>query len=476
MTILAPRRAADAGKLGREMRAGRHRATGGPPGSRPTRSSSSTAAPPPSCTARATGPPTTSASGARGALRPRARRRCSTCTAATPTPAATSSPRTRWGAADRAARRRRGCWETTGRVHWMDVARRGVRLARAGDRPRPAAPATCAVAFALNGDVDRPEGAETIRLLARAFEEEPPDLILLETLSLVRAVDSTRRSRRCSSTGLPVWLSFRRCRHGVCGVYGQHWGGPEGDAFGRAARRFEEMGVGGAAGQLHPARPRRPGWSPGCATSPTCRSASTPTSATSPTTAGASTGAIGGDEYARAGARAGARRARRSSAAAAASAPSTSPRARERSPARSPGRRPPGAPPTTPTLGDAPRRRRPAPWRDDRGRDALPAAVPRPRRRRRASSCPPRAASWSGSTCSSEGIGAHQRCLDVGCGTGLLDGAARAQRRRARARDRHRRSAPSPTRSTTRSATASPTASAAPRSTSTRGCRRSATT
>ena len=25
-------------------------------------------------------------------------------------------------------------------------------------------------------------------------------------------------------SGLPVWLSFRRCRHGVCGVYGQHWG------------------------------------------------------------------------------------------------------------------------------------------------------------------------------------------------------------------------------------------------------------
>ena len=40
-----------------------------------------------------------------------------------------------------------------------------------------------------------------------------------------------------------MWLSFRRCRHGLCGVFGQHWGGPEGDAFGRAARRFEQMGV-----------------------------------------------------------------------------------------------------------------------------------------------------------------------------------------------------------------------------------------
>src|SRR6202012_6004327 len=48
-------------------------------------------------------------------------------------------------------------------------------------------------------------------------------------------------------TGIPVWLSFRRCRHGVCGVYGEHWGGPEGDSFGRAAPRFEEMGVGALA-------------------------------------------------------------------------------------------------------------------------------------------------------------------------------------------------------------------------------------
>jgi SAM-dependent methyltransferase len=100
-----------------------------------------------------------------------------------------------------------------------------------------------AVAFSINGDVDTPEGHETVRLLARVFEEDPPDLVLLETLSLVRSSTySTVES--LLATGIPVWLSFRRCRHGVCGVYGEHWGGPEGDAFGRAARRFEEMGVG----------------------------------------------------------------------------------------------------------------------------------------------------------------------------------------------------------------------------------------
>jgi homocysteine S-methyltransferase len=128
-------------------------------------------------------------------------------------------------------------------VHWMDVARRGLRLAhqavREGGREGEGA-----VAFSLNADLDAPEGAETIRLLGRLFadEPEPPDLILLETLallpeSLYATVDALL------GLGLPLWLSFRRCRHGLCGIYGQHWGGPEGDAFGRAARRFEEMGA-----------------------------------------------------------------------------------------------------------------------------------------------------------------------------------------------------------------------------------------
>ena len=123
-------------------------------------------------------------------------------------------------------------------VHWMDVARRGLALAREAVDGAPVA-----VAFSLNGDVDANEGQETIRLLDRVFADGAPDLVLVETLSLVRPslYDTVER---LLDTGLPVWLSFRRCRHGLCGVYGEHWGGPEGDAFGRAARRFEEMGIG----------------------------------------------------------------------------------------------------------------------------------------------------------------------------------------------------------------------------------------
>jgi len=126
-------------------------------------------------------------------------------------------------------------------VHWMDVARQGVRLARHAAEEGGRAEQV-AVAFSANGDVDTPDGHETIRLLIRAFEDEPPDLILVETLSLVRS-STYATVERLLASGLPVWLSFRRCRHGVCGIYGEHWGGPEGDAFGRAARRFEEMGV-----------------------------------------------------------------------------------------------------------------------------------------------------------------------------------------------------------------------------------------
>ena len=136
-------------------------------------------------------------------------------------------------------------WESAEPVHWMDVARSAVRLARSAAEEAGRGD-DVAVAFSINGDVDTPDGRETIRLLGRAFEEDPPDLILLETLSLVRS-STYATVETLLGTGLPVWLSFRRCRHGVCGVYGEHWGGPEGDSFGRAARRFEEMGVGALA-------------------------------------------------------------------------------------------------------------------------------------------------------------------------------------------------------------------------------------
>jgi S-methylmethionine-dependent homocysteine/selenocysteine methylase len=128
-------------------------------------------------------------------------------------------------------------------AHWMDVARLGIKLARQAVEEHGRV-GECAVAFAISEEVNSPSRQGTIELLARVFEQDPPDLVLLETLTLVRDPETFEIVERVLETGLPVWLSFRRCRHGVCGVYGQHWGPPEGDLFGRAARQFEEMGVG----------------------------------------------------------------------------------------------------------------------------------------------------------------------------------------------------------------------------------------
>ncbi|HEU4450272.1 MAG TPA: homocysteine S-methyltransferase family protein [Gaiellaceae bacterium] len=127
-------------------------------------------------------------------------------------------------------------------THWMDVARLGIRLARQAV-DEAGRTDTCAVAFSVNGDIDSARRRSTLELLLRVLEEEPPDLVLMETMSLVREGLTVPSIELVLETGLPVWLSFRRCRHGVCGVYGQHWGGPEGDEFGRAARQFEELGV-----------------------------------------------------------------------------------------------------------------------------------------------------------------------------------------------------------------------------------------
>lgn len=131
----------------------------------------------------------------------------------------------------------------TDSLHWMDMARLGLKLARQAIA-EAGKTGEIAVAFSINGDVDSAQRQDTLRLLSRVFQTHPPDLILMETLSLIRENLTFPAVEVMLDTGLPVWVSFRRCRHGVCGVHGQHWGGPEGDLFGRAARRFEALGVG----------------------------------------------------------------------------------------------------------------------------------------------------------------------------------------------------------------------------------------
>jgi S-methylmethionine-dependent homocysteine/selenocysteine methylase/SAM-dependent methyltransferase len=327
-----------------------------------------------------------------------------------------------WGLASALASDGPRLWDDAGApVHWMDIARRGLRLATTAASEAEAGHGHVrpAVAFSLNADVDSPDGRETIRLLARLFADEPtpPDLVLVETLSVLRP-SLLETVEELLQIGLPVWLSFRRCRHGVCGVYGEHWGGPEGDEFGRAARRFERMGVGAllvncippdhVAGMVSYLRDfsdlplgvypnlgyfTDAGWrfDPG----------------------------VGGDEYARM-----ALAWREEGAQIVGGCCGTRPdhiaAARARLAGTKPGhRRRGGLDDLEPGGNGRAQAAPPKPWADGRDRRLFP--LPFPDLAVDPGVHPPDEASfmvWR--YLFREGVGAHQRCLDVGCGTGIL--------------------------------------------------------
>ena len=128
-------------------------------------------------------------------------------------------------------------------LHWMDMARTAVGLARnaiaeAGKSEQ------VALAFSIGGDIETEDQARTVDLLLRVFEDTPPDLILFETVSLINDNLTMPTVEKLIAAGWPVWVSFRRCQRGVCGIYGQLWGGPEGDYFGRLTQHLEQSGVG----------------------------------------------------------------------------------------------------------------------------------------------------------------------------------------------------------------------------------------
>ncbi len=125
-------------------------------------------------------------------------------------------------------------------VRWVDLARESIQAARAA---AASAGTSVSVAFTLGRQVDGSDGGEIVSVLSRLFRQAPPDLILVESLtvlrpSLYRALSDLR------SLGLPVWLSFRRCCEGLCGPGGQHWAGDGPDSFGHAVSEFEKLGVG----------------------------------------------------------------------------------------------------------------------------------------------------------------------------------------------------------------------------------------
>jgi len=128
-------------------------------------------------------------------------------------------------------------------AHWFDMARAAIALPRRTIAQAGRA-GEVAVAFSIGGDVETDAHMTTVDLLLRLFERDAPDLVLFETLSLLDDNLTLAAIDKFIAAGLPVWVSFRRCRQGLCGIHGQLWGGPEGDRFGRLARRLEAAGAG----------------------------------------------------------------------------------------------------------------------------------------------------------------------------------------------------------------------------------------
>jgi S-methylmethionine-dependent homocysteine/selenocysteine methylase len=144
---------------------------------------------------------------------------------------------------------------------WRDKARLSVRLAREAAREggRPDA----AVVFAMmiqdspkeewavnrassgQGSKDWREmvAHDYLRELAEALESEPPDAFLVELAPPIAADLAFPHYETLVATGFPLWVGYRRGVGGPVGIFGDALPA-DGDLFGRAARRFEEMGVG----------------------------------------------------------------------------------------------------------------------------------------------------------------------------------------------------------------------------------------
>jgi S-methylmethionine-dependent homocysteine/selenocysteine methylase len=95
----------------------------------------------------------------------------------------------------------------TGLPAWTAATRDAVRLARQGIA-EAGRTGQCAVGFSLN-DADPLLMGEQA-LLALLWSVDRPDLVLVETLAAVPSPELLQAITAVASTGLPVWVSFRR--------------------------------------------------------------------------------------------------------------------------------------------------------------------------------------------------------------------------------------------------------------------------
>jgi len=145
---------------------------------------------------------------------------------------------------------------------WHEKARLAVRLARqaAAEAGRP----NVAVVFTMmiqdnpksewadNGSSasakataqwDERVSLDYLRELSGALQEEPPDALLVELAPPIPNDLSFPQYEVLLESGLPLWIAYRRAVGGPIDLFGGTQG-QDGDLLGRAAQRFEKMGVG----------------------------------------------------------------------------------------------------------------------------------------------------------------------------------------------------------------------------------------
>jgi S-methylmethionine-dependent homocysteine/selenocysteine methylase len=94
-----------------------------------------------------------------------------------------------------------------GLPHWTETARMGLRLARLAVE-EVGRQDSCAVAFCIEGDPASGSALGALELLEEVWADEPPDLVILETLSHI-STETLAAVAEIRDTGLPVWLSLQ---------------------------------------------------------------------------------------------------------------------------------------------------------------------------------------------------------------------------------------------------------------------------
>lgn len=128
---------------------------------------------------------------------------------------------------------------------WREVLAESVELVREG--AAQAGRDGCAVAFSLWLET---MGSREVQEMADAVAAAAPDLILVETMERIPLDLQFSGYETLLETGLPLWVAYRWTSHGPSDTrrvgispHGGSWQVADESLFGRAAQRFEEIGI-----------------------------------------------------------------------------------------------------------------------------------------------------------------------------------------------------------------------------------------